>query len=229
MKNTAILFILSITLQVFYAQSTKVYNFRYEKFAHDKLPIKEYLKITDKNQIYYAVSNSSKDIPLTILNPQVPFLDMNHGTKVQFPNQKGVYRLVGVPSCEGKIIMYTPNGEQKEFFNVGELSGSKGTFRCVNTNGTTEYLFISYINTKDLVVKYTSNKNPQWVKLITSFVKKMPNDIDFLDYENIESFYVHFPNDPKTKYKIILDEKNYRVHCLNPDGTKQVFEWINKE
>lgn len=227
--HVVLIFISIFTWSVAYAQSTKVYNFRYEKYMHDNPPIKEYLKITDKEQIYYFVSNSSEDIPLTILNPEVPFLDMNHGTKVQFPNQKGMYRLEGVPSCEGRIIMRTPNGGQKDFVSVRELQGSKGTFRCVNSNGTTEYLFISYINTKDLIVKYASNKNPQWIKLIASDIKKVPNDIVFLDFEDIESFYVHFPNDPNTKYKIVLDEKNYRVFCFNPDGTKQVFQWINKE
>ncbi len=236
MKNCfkkGFLFSFLIVLKI-QAQSTKVYDFYYDRFScKNPKGLIEYLKIGKKKQkIFYATSkNSEEDIPLKILNPNATFLDYyGEGTKVQFPNDNKIYILKVYPSCENFIECHNPDGTVQKFEFIRELGG---TYRCINLNNTIEYLYINYINSKNLKVKYSSNKNPRWVTLKVSNIKINTNAPVFLDYEYIEQFEVQFPNAPQ-KYIVIIPQKEENIEfpivkVKNPDGTVQTFQWINKE
>lgn len=221
------------------SQSTKVYDFFYEKYrCENKNGTIEYLKIDwDNQKIYYSSNLNTKDVPLTILNPETNFLDcFGVGTKVKFPNDNKVYRLNGSCSCANMIFCTNPDNTKQEFIFIEGLTGDRGTFRCINPNKSIEYLYLSYTNSKNIRVKYSSSINPKWVDLIVSNIvvnKDVP--VVFLDYEDIKSFDVQFPNLPQ-KYKIIIPnggEQSKRkfpiIYVINPDGSKQIFQWINKE
>lgn len=242
MKNLCkVLFLMSsnLLLCTLNAQSTKVYDFFYEKYwCENKDGTIEYLKIDwDNKKIFYSSNLNTKDVPLTILNPETNFLDcLGQGTKVRFPNDHKVYQLNGTCSCANMIICTNPDNTKQEFSFIYGLVGDRGTFRCINPNKSIEYLYLSYTNSKNIRVKYSSTANPKWVDLVVSNIvvnKEVP--VVFLDYEDILSFDVQFPNLPQ-KYKIVIpngEEELKRkfpiIYVINPDGSKQTFQWINKE
>lgn len=233
MKLLINLFFLTISVSFhILAQSKKVYNFYYHKYiCTNPNGSKEYLRITRDNKIYYSSSyNPHNDIPLTILNPNTPFLDFQKGTKVKFPNDNKVYILKGSASCSNIITCKNPDGTTQEFHGWHQ-EGS--TYRCINPNKTIEYLYIYYWNSKDLVVKYSSSVNPNWIKLNVFDINIEKQDFYFLDRQTILDFKVKFPNDNKV-YKIIMhenmaDNQFPYVVVVNPDGTKQKFQWINNQ
>lgn len=236
MKNY--LYVLISFIFIFYeakSQSTKVYDFFYEKFeCKNPNGITEYLKIgkTEK-KIIYSSSKNPQDIPLQIINPKVEFLSyFGEGTKVKFPNDANIYELKAYPSDENYIICINPDKTVQKFYMNFELAGYKGTFRCINPNNTIEYIYIRYTSSKDLIVKYSSSVNPQWVNLKISNIKKEQNVL-YLEFEDILQFDVQFPNSPQ-KYTIIFPKydrpvKFPEIHVKNPDNTLQKFQWINKE
>ncbi len=228
------LFIISNSLSA-NAQSTKVYDFFYEKFGcKNSNGVIEYLKISNDNQkILYSTShNPQQDITLKILNPNSTFLEyFGEGTKVQFPNDSKIYILKAYPSDENFIECINPDKTLQKFYMFFELAGPKGTFRCINPDNTIEYLYISYTNSKNLNVKYTSSNKHQWINLKTSNIK-IENSV-FLNFEDILQFDVQFPNSPE-KYTIIYPKLNEpvkfpEIFVKNPDGSTQKFQWINKE
>ncbi len=234
MKNNLKILFLFIVLYSLNAnaQSTKVYDFFYEKLeCKNPNELIEYLKINkEQKRIFYSSGNNPEDIPLQIINPQIPFLNhFGEGTKVKFPNDTKIYELKGY-SGENYIECIHSDKSVQTFYGIPELTGHKGTFRCINPNKTIEYLHITYIHSKNLKVKYASSKNPQWIELKISNIKD-PNIV--LDFEGILQFDVQFPNAPD-KYTIIYPKENQPVKfpeiiVKNPDGSKQRFQWINKE
>lgn len=222
------------------AQSTKVYDFMYEVYESKTMGTTEILKIDwERKKIFYSGS-TQKNVPLIILNPEVEFLDFQKGTKVKFPNSNQIYKLYGVPSCANQIECKNPDGSKQIFQGRFDLSGATGTFRCINKDQSEEYLYISYVNSKDLKVLYSSSVNPKWVTLKVMNIDYEPSPLP--PYDEIYSFQVKFPNAPEV-YKVFTGAYFYKhkkeppqskrgfpcVYVKNPDGSIQIFEWINKD
>jgi len=222
------------------AQSTKVYDFMYEVYESKTMGTIEILKIDwETKKIFYSGS-TQRNVPLKILNPEVEFLNFQKGTKVQFPNSNQIFKLYGVPSCANQIECRNPDGSLQIFQGRFDLTGGKGTFRCVNKDQTVEYLYVSYTNAKDLKVLYSSSVNPKWVTLRVQNIDFEPSVL--APYDDIYSFQVKFPNAPEV-YKIFTGNYFYKhkkeppqskrgfpcIYVKNPDGSIQIFEWINKD
>lgn len=233
MKSLFPIFFLVVLISIQYhliAQSKKVYDFYYIKYiCKNANGTYEYLRIDyDNKKIWYSSSLNKQDIPLIILNPEVELIDSQKGTKVKFPNDNKIYVLKGSASCANIITCYNPDGSTQEFHGH---HNDGATYRCINPNNTIEYLYLYYTNSKNMEVKYSSSKNPNWIKLNVVYVKKEPSMM--LDYEIIEYFDVKFPNDNNT-YRIIIPEKEPNeifpnLKVKNPDGTIQKFRWINNQ
>jgi len=218
MKNYLLLLGFIFT-QLTFAQNTKVYPDFYEIFTcKNPNGVTETLLATfNKNGkrgfIYKSSKNPNKEIPLNIIENQ-----NDEYFVVKFPNDTKRYVFTTCIACP-ELQCTNPDGS-KQVFNMNyRLWGNRGTYRCINADKTIEYLYIEG-SASDLVVKYSSSKNPKWINLKVSNVKSG-------DMDNLEYFDVQFPND-KRNYRIEGSGERYEYYVWLPNGGQQNFEWINK-
>lgn len=206
-------------INIAFAQSTKVYPDFYEIFTcKNPNGITETLLATFDTEgkrgfIYKNSKNPNREIPLTIISNE------NDETfVVNFPNDKKPYILKTCIACP-EIICNNPDGSVQTFNLNYDFWGNRGTYRCINPNGTVEYLYIKG-SARDLVVKYRSSKRPKWINLKVS-------NVHAGDMNNLSFFDVEFPNDA-VNYRIEANPTGYGYNCWLPNGGIQIFNWINK-
>lgn len=228
-KVAAFLFLLLGIISQANGQSTKVYGEMYEVF-HCKNPngSVESLLVGEKFIFYRNSSGVQSEVRLKIVKSdkvdEKGNLIVGEEMTVQFPDSPKNYKLKTCIACP-EVTCTNPDGSVQTFSLDYSTWGVRGTFRCVNNDKTIEYLRIEGVNESYLTVKYSSNKKSFW-QILKVF------DIKMGEMGNILSFAIQFPDKTKT-YKIVsgdfrnTEDRNSFI-CINPDGTKQVFKWINK-
>ncbi|MDX1905301.1 MAG: hypothetical protein SFU27_14200 [Thermonemataceae bacterium] len=207
-------------INITFAQSTKVYPDFYEIFiCKNPNGSTETLLATFDTEgkrgfIYKNSKNPDKEIPLTIVSN-----DNDETFVVNFPNDKKSYTLKTCIACP-EIVCNNPDGSVQTFSLNYDFWGNRGSYRCINPDGTTEYLHIEG-SARDLKVKYSSSTRPsKWINLEVS-------NVNVSDMDNLNFFDVKFPYDTKN-YRIEANPTGYGYNCWLPNGGIQVFNWINK-
>ena len=213
--------VFSFLLHTVQAQSTKVYTSFYEIFSckNSDGSIETLLATFDNNGgrsfIYKNSKNPNKEIPLKIVsNAQDETFIIN------FPNDNKPYILKTCMACP-EITCTNPDGSEQTFNLDYTTWGNRGTYRCINADKSIEYLRIESPRNdmSQVILKYSSNKKKQWITLKTS-------NIIMAEMGRLVKIVGQFPNETQ---KYLIRESNGNSYiCVNPNGTEQIFEWINK-
>ena len=175
----------------------------------------------DEDQITYFSSKFPQGVVLEILEGKQVH-DLAEGSIwVRFPQGKQRYQLSSTGIIDGEIRCKNPDGNIQIFKLREDLAAWQGLFRCKNANGSIEYLYLD----KDSRLRYRSNKQQTYTNLVLVEVR-------LGDMNHFEEAVVRFPNGKKA-YKISMDfdvqQKRAYLTCLNPDGSLQRFDWLNKQ